>query len=109
MRSETLIVSPEPDCSTAPDAGLYACVIGRGMPESAVRLKIEDGQWHLYINGKLKKYAEWQDMTKDHPYGLAGRIVRDDEYNRILRERLQDMRDGGVVPLDAMTHPAPQF
>jgi len=104
-----VIVSHEPNCSEEPLSGNYACVLKKGEPESAVRLFWTGRMYQLYINGSLRLYTKWQDMTRDHPFGLTGRMVRSDEYNRILRERLQDIRDGSIVQLDPMVHPAPTF
>lgn len=108
-KHQLTIISPEPDCWDGPISGNYAWQPSKDMPENAVRVFFTGKSYQLFINGKLKVYKNWQDMTKDYPAGIIGREVNANEYNRILRERLQDIGDGGIVRLDPMVHPAPVF
>jgi hypothetical protein len=108
-KHQITIISPEPDCWDGPVSGNYAWRPSKDMPENAVRVFFTGKAYQLFVNGKLKVYSRWQDMTNDYRFGMSGREISASEYNRILRERLQDMRDGGIVPLDAMVHPAPTF
>ncbi len=87
------------------------------MPENAIKIASDQGLmladselWRIYINGrKIWGCTTWQELCQRYPQGIAGRQITADQYDRLLQERINDERDGGIVPVNPMKHPAPRF
>jgi len=116
MRHENIWII-EPDYNRAPAAGYYAMKPAKNMPESAVKIHHDQhrsfsdkDRWRMYINGRItQRCGTWRELAMKYPHGMAGRVLTADEYDRLVQQRINDERNGGIVSVDPMTHPAPSF
>lgn len=116
MRHEKIWII-EPDYNRAPAAGYYAMKPSKSMPESAIKISqdhahrtSDNDRWRLYVNGKLiLSCKDWKELAMKYPQGMPGRVLTADEYDRLVQQRINDERNGGIVSVDPMTHPAPRF
>lgn len=116
MRSETVWII-EPNWQAQPEIGYFASKPSKGMPESAIKIShdparsiSDNDRWRMYINGRIThRCATWKELAIAYGHGLVGRPLTADQYDRLLQERINDERDGGIVPVDPMQHPAPSF
>jgi hypothetical protein len=106
-----------PNWGTQPETGYFASRTAKKMPENAIKI-IHDHhgvlgrtyRWLMYINGRAtNRCRTWEELAMAYGDGLLGRRLTAEQYVRLMEERLKDEQDGGVVQLDPMKHPAPQF
>lgn len=116
MRNETMWII-EPNWHRAPSAGYYATRPDKKLPENAVKISCDQGlmladseRWRIYINGrKIWGCETWKELAQKYPQGMSGRELTADQYDRLVQQRIEDERNGGIVSVDPMTHPAPRF
>lgn len=115
--SDGFIISPVGDGE--PKEGLFCVRFGKNTPDRALSVIKHDGIWQVFLDGArvADPSTSWEDafgwiwkkQDGDVIPFLMGRTLDAKEYEKIIRLRLTDARNGVDVsrPIDLSTVPTP--